>query len=168
MFSATKTNYKKMLFQWGLASGMIFILLVALALGTNLGILSVVGASSLTSSTVTVFVSPGVVAKSKHILLGYLLCTIAGLICFYSADALSQNYYESFVGGYQIIFAVLAVAITLLLMAIFHVIHPPAVGFAVGLVLDRWNIPILSIFIGYAVLLCVVRFLLRNRLVNLA
>lgn len=163
----TKLHFKKMLFQWSFASGMIFILLFALAISTNLGVLSVVGASSLTSSTVIVFVSPETVAKPKHILFSYLICMIIGIICFYIAESLSQAFYESFPGGYQIIVAAVAVAITLLLMAIFRVVHPPAVGFAVGLVLDRWNVPMLSIFIGYALLLCWVRFLLRDRLVNL-
>jgi CBS-domain-containing membrane protein len=162
-----KISYKKLLFQWGLASGMIFILLLALAMGTNLGVLSVVGASSLASSTVIVFVSPETVTTSKHILLGYLLCTVIGIICFYIADAFAHHFYESFSGGYQIIFAVVAVALTILLMAIFRIIHPPAVGFAVGLVLDRWDVTMLSIFIGYTLLLCLVWCLLRNRLSNL-
>src|ERR1700722_15032879 len=129
-----KISYKKLLFQWGLASGMIFILLLALAMGTNLGVLSVVGASSLASSTVIVFVSPETVTTSKHILLGYLLCTVIGIICFYMADALAHHFYEYCSGGYQIIFPVLPVPLINLLMPIFGIIPPPPVGFAVGLV----------------------------------
>jgi CBS-domain-containing membrane protein len=169
MTNATpKKDYGKIFFQCGLVCIMIFILLFSIAMSTNLGVLSVVGASSLVASTVIVLIFPSsIIASSRDILLGYLLATIMGIICFSLANEVGNYFHVLFRGEFRIVFAVLAVGVTIFVMIMLRIVHPPALGFAVGLVLDPWNFSILFILITYTLLLCLVKRLLHHQIYDL-
>lgn len=64
-------------------------------------------------------------------------------------------------------FSAVAVGLTVFCMVVFNVEHPPAAGMALGLVLQNWQLPSLTLVIAAVLMLSAVRLVLEGYLIDL-
>ena len=146
--------------QVGVALVFMFFVLLALGQLTQELLLSAIGASSLASSVTTAFVAPGSkFTRAINVMGGYAIGITLGFSCF-----LCEHLFISLFPGTSIlvdgaIFGSIAVGLSLLFMAMLKLEHPPAAGFALGLVLEKWDhYTILIVFIAVVTLTLLKRF----------
>jgi len=152
-----------------IAVAILFIYLVLLVFGRMAGhdILTAIGLGALASSTFIVFALPkSQAAQPSRIIGGYIIGISAGIICRYLAPFLvNLDWHISLLHAHQFA-AAAAVAFALFFMALLGYEHPPAGGFALGLVLDHWNSSICIIVAGAALLLATIRYVFNYWLMN--
>ena len=79
------------------------------------------------------------ISRSKYVLGGYAVGCLVGVLCFalehtdFVANSILLYNYE------DELFGALAVGLTMFLMVVFQVEHPPAAAFSLGLVLHPWT-----------------------------
>lgn len=153
------------------AVGFMLVLLLTLNSFATSPILWAVGSGSLASSCYLVFGQPSSISSSpRRIVGGYLIGIAVGefvrLIVskFYvfGADFLQQTNLHA-VG----VFAALAVGGCLVVMALLDLEHPPAAGMTLVLILDVHDYYVLAVIMAAALILAVIRFLLRKHLRDL-
>lgn len=134
-------------------------------------VLWAVGAGSLSSSSYIVFGSPSLKsALPEKIIGGYVIGILTGFLLRFAI--MYSHHHECGLFGmpnfYMIAFlAAISVGLCLFFMALLRVQHPPAAGMALILVIDmRDYIEILIVLLA-SLLLAIVRYALRNRLVDL-
>lgn len=133
-----------------------------------MGILQAIGVTSLASSVCIVFVTPDSVMNSpRHLVGGYLLAMIVGIIFYYVSQWMifMSPHYAGF--DYHGIAGAMAVGAVLFFMIVFTVQHPPAAGFCLGLVIERWDIHTLMAVAECIVLLAIMRYFLKPIMKNL-
>ncbi|MBI5447576.1 MAG: HPP family protein [Gammaproteobacteria bacterium] len=105
-------------------------------------IFNVIGLSSIASTIFLIFTAPHTLSgQNKSIIGGYAIAIVIGVSCHYLlhnpyiATKFSphlQSYFLLFCGG-------LTVFLAILFMTLLKMPHPPAMGFALGLVIDSWE-----------------------------
>ena len=115
-------------------------------------VLGAIGASSLGSTAYILFANPhAATARAIQVWGGYILGIISGLICFHLAHLYIEYYPNSPRLNMYAACGAIAVALSMLLMSVCHLRHPPAAGMALGLVLEPWDYPTLFvIFVAIA------------------
>lgn len=135
------TKFKKVyLFKCFVALLATLFVLTSLQLVATNAILGAIGASSLASSIFIAFALPeGPAAHPKRMIGSYCFALLIGVGFYYLGSYLiiMQNFL-SFSLTYELTGA-LAVALTMLVMVMFSLEHPPATGLALGLVIDQWR-----------------------------
>ena len=99
---------------------------------------------------------------------GYLIGTIVGCACSYlpSLPLLTQLPLAS--AWLNQVSGAVSVGLTIFLMVIINVEHPPAAGLALGFVLNAWNLWTVVVVLAGIALLAVVKTLLKPVLIDLA
>lgn len=148
----------------------VFICLVLMLLNkiVHTKIILASGASTLASSAFLVFAVPSSAgAKPFKIIGGYIIAIFVGeaiRLCINFMYVLLPNIYPSFLFE---IAASFSVGLTILLMILLKLEHPPAAGLAIIIVLDICHFgSILTIFFG-ALILTIIRTFFRNYLIDL-
>jgi len=155
---------------WQTALAVIFTALVLFALSQANGstILWAIGAGALSSSTCIVFASPHtVVGQPKALAGGYLIGTVVGVACHWSLAKLMPVMIVN--EGFQHtntfwVVAAVAVGISILIMVITDMLHPPAVGVSLVLVIDVQQYTIALVILAAVVMLTVFRTILDKYL----
>lgn len=128
----------------------------------------IIGATSLSASTFIVFATCNNSSARIHAILGgYLIGAVVGLMCYLLSrimDLYVLNQYYLYT--YEFVGAV-ALAMSLLLMVIFDVQHPPAAGLSVGVVIDVWDADSFIVITAAVIALAALRVLLKDKLVHL-
>lgn len=144
-----RENWKNYLWQSGIATLTIFLILYVFTELTNVVIVAAIGAT-----TFTVFAIPKhYTAKARNVVGGHVIGTCMGIL-FSHLDSLV-------VGGS------LAVGATMLLMVITNTEHPPAAGTALGLIVLP-SLAGVSFILGSAVGLSLIRWAMNPWLEDLA
>jgi len=143
-----------------------FALLVILVIeqGVSDGIIVV----TIASSTATVFVIPHSIASSpKRVIGGHVVSVLVGLALWGGLHLVTGGHVSA-ASNLQIdIFGAAAVGLSVLVMATTNTEHPPAAGTAFGIIVVGLSFTFIAFILSAAVILSIVRFLLRNRLQNL-
>jgi len=149
--------------QCAVASGAILLVM----LGMN-AVLRTSLVSSIGATTFVAFAMPRTpAAQNRAIIGGYLLGTLIGIVFSLLLSV------TSFVDGCWlqklVVYALAAAAVgsTMLAMVATNTEHPPAAGLALGYVLDPWDGRTVVAVLAAAVILCVIRQLMGNRLMDL-
>ena len=148
-----------------------FILFLLSLVDQKATLLWAIGVGALSSSSYVVFVTPQApVAKSRRILGGYFVGITTGLVVhiilskLYTLMPESSHFHASHLFWVS---AAITVGLSMLMMIIFSVEHPPAVGVSLVLVLNlEGYMTLVLIFVG-ALLLACIKWLLRKWLINL-
>lgn len=137
-------------------------------------VLWAIGAGSLASSCYILFGRPSSAAAApKNIIGGYLIGMLIGgvlrLITLYSFPSMSGSMggFTTELMGIMGLLAAIAVGVSMLLMMILGFEHPPAAGMTLVLVLDVRDIYVIIIVIASALVLSLLRILLRHHLRDL-
>ena len=124
--------------------------------------------AALGSSAFIVFAMPHyLTAEPRRLVGGHILGLVCGIVAYYvfligpMADAVDRMEWLSLVP------VALSVGLSVLLMPVFDVEHPPAAGTALGIAIGGWRYETLLFVVIFAVSLAVVRKLLLRRLKDL-
>ncbi len=142
-------------------------LLVILLVGdTLLQIAIVVGVAS---SAFTIFVVPNSVAATpRKVIGGHLVAGVIGSIISLTLDLQMFSAYESVSARYILdIAAALSVGVGIFFMVVTNTEHPPAAGTSLGLVIHGFEWTSVVFILSSAILLSIIRLILRNRMINL-
>jgi CBS-domain-containing membrane protein len=141
----------------------LIIILNFVSLFTQTVIVAVLGAS-----TFIVFAMPGTIAaEPRRLIGGNVVGIITGVVCFYALmNPAMMNLYAQYTLMHWIPAAV-SVGLSMFLMVIFNVEHPPAAGTALGLVISPWTYQTILFILLYAILLSVVKVVFRKHLKDL-
>lgn len=157
---------------WQLLIAGLFIYCVLLLFkGTNQkDVLWALGVSSLASSVFIVFTSP--TAKSsteKTLLASYFINMALGSITHYFLRYLLGEHGMFTPTGFEIfsVFAALAVSLSIFIMTLLDVKHPPAVGICIILVIDMRRYYIIAVIAISALVLALLHLSLKRWLRNL-
>ncbi len=149
---------------------LVFIIIVLCLLDTMSHTMAfrMIGATSLSASAFTVFAAcDSSSARSKHILVGYLISLMIGLSCYLLSRTIDLYLFsETYLYTYEI-FGAIALALSLLFMVLLNVPHPPAAGFSVGIVIDVWDADSLLVIMSAVIVLAILKTALKNWLINL-
>ena len=153
----------KYLFQCGLATlALIIILLIQDA------VLRAAIVVAIASTVFIVFIIPdSVAATPRKVIGGHVVAVIIGSILFaiLSIPAIDVVVKDS---SYIIdLIAALSVGLSILLMVMTDTEHPPAAGTALGLIIPGWSWSAVVFIICGALILSMMRLVLRPKLVNL-
>jgi CBS-domain-containing membrane protein len=162
-------QYKSHFFLQPLLAGF-FVILILAALGgfQHVDLLGYLGSGALGSSAFLVFTSPNCAAASiRRMWGGYAISIIIGVFFSGILYYLMQEHVNLTLCYCAEIAAALAIAFIMFLMALFGLEHPPAVGLALGLVVEPWTRYTLLVMVLSIVLLTAVKHLLRNWLIDL-
>ena len=132
---------------------------------------SVLGAAILVavaSTAFTILVVPNSVASSpRRVIGGHVVAVVTGSI-FSAHLAIPGLGSEAEESRYLLnIMAALSVGLGILVTVATNTEHPPAAGTALGLVTHEWSWGAIAFILSSAVILSVVRLLLRPKLINL-
>ena len=158
-----KKNLGRYIFQCGIATAAILLILIFLNVLTNTAIIAALGATAF-----IVFTMPKAYASGPRPLIGgYLIGIIVG--CAFSLLSTLRfvlPFFITRITSYTI-FGALAVGIAIFLMAVTNTEHAPATGIALGLVINDWDYSTVF-FVFTAVLFMVgLKELLRPILIDL-
>ncbi len=156
-------------FQTFLIVAFMFFLLLALVYGRTkpMDVLTAIGVSSVAASAFIVFALPSSQVSMPHrIFGGYTIAIICGVVWYFLGQELSR------ISGWpptpvRCLTSAMSAGSTMLLMALFDFEHPPAMGLALGLVMDTWDDWTLFVVIVAVLVLCTLKFLLRRWFINL-
>ncbi|MEM1244502.1 MAG: HPP family protein [Pseudomonadota bacterium] len=152
---------KKYILQVCIAFFFMFAALLALGTLTETLLLSAIGACSLGSSVTTAFITPtSPTSHPVNAIGGYIIGMCVGFLCFYG-DYFTRDLFPlvNFI-NIDGAFGALAISLSLVIMAILKLEHPPAAGFALGLVLEHWDHYTIIIVITFVLMLTVIKRLL--------
>ena len=158
-----KQRLPKYLFQCGLATlALIIILLIQDA------VLRAAIVVAIASTVFIVFIIPdSVAATPRKVIGGHVVAVIIGSILF---AILSIPAIDAVIKGSSYIIdliAALSVGLSILLMVMTDTEHPPAAGTALGLIIPGWSWSAVVFIICGALILSMMRLVLRPKLVNL-
>jgi CBS-domain-containing membrane protein len=138
---------------------------VAMAMLSGLGLLTYTGMVAALGATIFMtFTMPHrVSSRPRYLIGGYLMGTITGVLCSYAfirPDAWLPSPGVLFLGA-------IAVGTASLLMVATNTEHPPAAGFALGLVLQQWDYKTLMYVLACVCVLSIIRGALKRYLIDL-
>lgn len=151
------------LFQWGLVTLSVLVILIFLNTLSSATIVASLGASSFIA-----FTAPHAqVSRPRFLIGGYAAGTVVGLFC----NAINHYYLPdgtSFLGipSYTFLGA-MAVGLAMFLMVITNFEHPPAAALALGLVVDRNSLRSAMIALIGILALSLIKTLLKRYMKNL-
>lgn len=146
-----------------MASVAVLMLLVILDAFSNTTVIAALGASSF-----IVFTMPHVKSSSPRFLIGgYLVGAGVGTLCYWLGKLVGDISLSGFELHPHVLFGAIAIGLSMFIMVITDTEHPPAAALALGLVLGEWSPKILVVVMGGIVVLCVLKRLLHNKLINL-
>ena len=123
---------------------------------------------AVASSAFTIFIVPNSIAASpRRVIGGHAVAVVAGGIF---SSVLLIPIVESAAEASRLpvdMMAALSVGVGMLAMAITNTQHPPAAGTALGLVIQSWSWSAVLFIMSSAVILSVIRLILKGRLINL-
>lgn len=115
--------------------------------------------ASLGATTFIIFAMPtDITAKGSHVIGGHLVGILTGLACSLLPDATITL---------SIVSLALAVGISLFIMVVIDTEHPPACGTALGIAHAGFDYITVASIIAAAVILSLIRILLKDRLKDL-
>lgn len=157
---------------WQPLAAVVYIGLVLVALGHTSGsdILWAVGVGALSSSCYIVFITPkSTSAEPRRIIGGYIIGIISGMVMHVLLSLVEKNImsHNNFNNHLFWASAAITVGVAMLLMLIFNVEHPPAVGVSVVLVLEIHHYSIVGVILVAVMLLTILKRMLDPWLVNL-
>lgn len=157
-----KANKKAYLFKCFVALLATIFVLTSIQLVAANAILGAIGASSLASSIFIAFALPeGPAAHPKRMIGSYCLALLIGVSFYYLGTYLILwQDFLSFSLTYELTGA-LAVALTMLVMIMFSLEHPPATGLALGLVIDQWRWWTLMILLFSIICIATIKYLVQ-------
>ncbi len=135
---------------------------------STMDVLGGIGVSAVAASTFLIFAIPTSEMATPRRLLGGYACGIAsGVAGNYCIHMLLRYDFLVANNDLYILAGSLALFIATFTMVTFDFEHPPAAGLAVGLTLEHWDNHVLLVVGGSVVVLSLIRFLLRDHLINL-
>jgi CBS domain-containing membrane protein len=158
---------------WQLFCAMAYVAAVLLVLGLvdHDTTLWAIGASSLASSAYLVFANPSAPVSRYHkVIGGYLIAVLVGLLVHILLHHIFTHMSMDLGGIIPRMFwitATIAVGLSMFLMVILGYEHPPAAGVALVLVLDTSDYYTLFVILGAAMVLAILKKLLKFTLVDL-
>ena len=159
-FTENKLHY---IVQCLLATLAIFIVLLLLDFISDGAVIAAFGASSF-----ILFLMPKVKSSSPRYLIGsYFVGVAIGCLCHYLSLIPILDDIKIITDNITIIFGALAVGITMFIMVIVDVEHPPAAGLALGLVFDGFNHTTVIVAIVGIITLVIIKELLKKYMINL-
>ena len=148
-----------------------FILFVLNIINQQITLLWAIGVGALSSSCYIIFVTPtSPVARPKRIIGGYFIGTFCGLVMHVILTKLYLLTFETSQISHSHLFwisAAITVGLSMFMMIALNVAHPPAIGVSLVLVLNLQDYTTLILIFLSACLLALIRWLLRNWLINL-
>ena len=158
-----KTKAKSYIFQCSLATvSLIFILLIEDAVFNTAIVVAVA------STAFMIFVVPNSVASTpRKVIGGHLIAVVIGLLF---SVALQTSVIESATMDSRWlldIIAAVSVGAGILSMVVTNTEHPPAGGTILGLVIHGWSWSAIIFILSSALILSIIRLLLRDKMVNL-
>lgn len=158
-FPANKNKYY---FQCLVATVVCLPILMTLSLVSNEVVIV-----SIASTSFLVFSSPHTErSKARYVLGGYLVGFVVGLF-FYLLTLLADKFLPLPPSYLDELFGALAIGVSIFIMLVMDLEHPPASAVALALVINQWNIwTILVTFISLFVLL-MAKYLLKNSMIEL-
>lgn len=156
-------DIKPYLFQSALATFTMLIVLMYLN-----GLFHAAIVASLGSTAFTIFAMPkSRAAGTRPVICGYLIAMGVGLLC-YSVSLLPKMIFSQAADRpLFIIFGSLAVGLSIFLMILANSEHPPAAGMALWLVLSSWDRTTITFVMTAILMMALVKYLLKDRLVDL-
>lgn len=169
MMIASSFSHHKRNFLWQPLLASTFVVMTLIALGglSHINLLDVIGTGSLGSSAFLIFCMPNTLsAKIKNLFSGYTISAFLGILFYLwihsslTAGSATHHYWVDMA-------AVVTMTLSMLIMALFRLEHPPAVGFSLGLIVEPWTLhTLLFLFLGI-ILLAICKKLLHPWLIDL-
>lgn len=149
-----KKDWRKYVMQCLLVVAALIVILYFLDILTHAAIVAALGAS-----TFIVFTMPRwITARPRNVIGGHIMGLIAGSICYFALVYPTFGVSDKFL---YISAAALSVGLAILLMVSTDTEHPPAAGTAVGIVASGWSSSAVLFVLIFAVVLSLVRYLLK-------
>lgn len=147
---------------------MIFMVLVLFPLGSlESNVFTAIGASTLASSIIIMFATPNApVSAIYRVIGGYTIGILVGMFWHLMLAIFEQHILIDHTLATDITGA-LAVGFVMIIMALFDLIHPPSAGFSLAIVIGPWNRWTICVVIVAVLILCVIKYLLRNWFIKL-
>jgi len=144
----------------------------ALMLGMVLAVQnSISNAAIITGIAASVFIAflyPGSkLSQPRRLIGGHALAVVVGLAFRFVADDVFATQLSLSLSTSQDMCAALAVGVGIMLMAVTDTEHPPAAGTLLGMIFGSDVLEAGALLIASAVLLCFVKYWLRDRLIDL-
>ena len=142
-------------------------LVVILIVGDTLLQMAIV--VGVAASAFTIFVVPNSVAATpRRVIGGHLVAAIIGTIISLTLDIEMFSIYEATSSRYILdVAAALSVGIGIFFMVATNTEHPPAAGTSLGLVIHGFDWTSIVFILTSAILLSLVRLILKNKMINL-
>ena len=158
-----KARKARYIVQCGLATCVVFVVLLVLDTVSQTTIIASLGASAFIA-----FAMPRAkIAGPRFLIGGYLIGTVVGCVCYYLSTLPVFKLLPVLQEGSRVVFGALSVGLAILSMVVTNTEHPPAAGLALGFVLNEWDFwTVVVVFVGI-VLLAILKTLLRPVLVDL-
>jgi CBS-domain-containing membrane protein len=158
-----KDNPGKYIAQCAMAALVLFVVLLLLDVRSNAAVIGALGASSFIAFTMP----HANVSKPRYLLGGYAVGIVVGVACYYTSRLAVLANVPLFQESGPEVFGALAVGISIFVMVITNLEHPPAAGVALGLALNL-SMPLTPIVIVVGIVgLTVGKTLLKPLLINL-
>lgn len=147
----------------------VFLVMMALVYGRAkpMDVLSAIGASSIAASAFVVFALPAAPIGLPHRLFGsYVIAMLSGIVWHYLGCSIGTEHLAMST-PVRCLASALSAGTTMFLMAFFDFEHPPAMGLALGLVIDAWDDWTLFVVIVAVLVLCTIKLLIKRWFINL-
>lgn len=146
---------------WQPGLAFVFIWSVLILMGTTDGsvVLNALGVAALASSALLVVTNPrSKTCSSGHILGGYAIGIFCGVLCRFFAVVIIIKHFPESGRLFLELFGALSVGLSILLMALCRVLHPPAAGMSEGLTVMPWDFETIMVLCAGIGVLLVLRF----------
>lgn len=149
-----KKDWRKYVMQCLLVVVALIVILYFVDVLTHAAIVAALGAS-----TFIVFAMPRwITARPRNVIGGHIIGLIAGSICYFCFIYPPLGLNDKFL---YIFAAAVSVGLAMLLMVSTDTEHPPAAGTALGIVASGWSLSAALFVLSFAVVLSMVRYLLK-------
>jgi CBS-domain-containing membrane protein len=158
-----RPNVQRYLFQCGLATSTVVIVLLFLDVLSHTAIIATLGATVFIVFTMPKYYS----SQPRSLIGGYLVGITVGCLCDYLCGS---RFAASILHDQELsltVFGSLAVGVAIFVMVATNTEHPPAAGMSLGLVLNEWDTSTVLFVMGAVLLLSIVKRLLRPFLMDL-
>ena len=121
----------------------------------------IIGATSISASTFILLTRPDCESASLfHMLGSYAIALLIGLFAFFINHHLHGSWLQSLIHYQTELIAALAFGVSMIVMLLLKLNHPPAAGLGVAIVINTWDLPSLWVIVGSILLLAIVKRLL--------
>ncbi len=155
-------NKKRYIFQCLAATFIVYLVLTSLSIVSSDLVIA-----SVASTAFIIFSAPhGEGARTRYILGGYLIGFLMGGLCYYLMK-LCMYLMPSLHVHFDEIFGALAIGLSIFVMVILDLEHPPACSAALALIINDWNQWTIGITFLALFILVISRVVLRKHLIQL-